>query len=76
MHGFGLLALIILLAALASCAEAAGPNYAYGPRYGYGVGHEEFYCCGSRFGGFRHFHHFHSHSGFRFHDGFHGGHHR
>ncbi len=76
MRGFALLALIILLAALASCAETAGPNYAYGPRYGYGVGPEEFYCCGPRFGGIRHFHHFHSHSGFHFHGGFHGGHHR
>jgi hypothetical protein len=31
MRGFGLLASFILLAGLAACAEAAGPNYAYAP---------------------------------------------
>jgi hypothetical protein len=68
MRGFGRLVSVILLAALAACAEAAGPNYAYVPGYGYGPWPEDYYCCEPRLVRVKHFHHHHHHHG-------HGGHH-
>jgi hypothetical protein len=70
MRGFGLLASLILLAGLAACAEAAGPNYAYAPGEIYGPWPEGYYCCGPRLFPVRHFHH-HGHA----HGHGHGGHH-
>jgi hypothetical protein len=70
MRWFGLLASVILVASLASCADTVGRNYAYGPGYGYGAGPEAFYCCGPRFERFYHFDHFRDHTRFHFHDGF------
>ena len=87
MRAFGLLASVILLAGLAACAEAAGPNYAYAPSELYGPWPEGYYyapgeiygpwpegycCCGPRLVPVKHFHH---HGNGHGHVHGHGGHH-
>ncbi len=75
MRWYSILASIVMLTGLATCAPTAAPRYDYG--YGYDAWPDGYFCCGPSFRRSGGFHHFHGHGGFHFHGahgGFHGGH--
>jgi hypothetical protein len=70
MRWYSILASIVMLAGLATCAPTAAPRYGYG----YGAWPDAYFCCGSSFERTGRFHRFHAYRGFAFHGGFGGFH--